>query len=170
MQHCNCARYPQEPRHKIDNQEISYRALYEDDTIKLCRGWIPRSHVAVDRPFQQITFMVNRVTSFTAIDPQNSDKRKVGVALNFVHLFPSAQVDEKGALKHQWPFEESQPWTDAFSFLRKHLRPDERLIAPDAIFENRFGAKCMTIKLRSIKALILSGCCCTKAWSGISFQ
>ncbi|MBD2088484.1 sulfotransferase family 2 domain-containing protein [Microcoleus sp. FACHB-1515] len=121
---------------KVNDQAISYRSLYADETMKLCRGWVPRSHVAVDRPFQQITFTVDRVTTLTAVDPRNPDKRKVGVALNLIQLFPAAQIGEKSAI--HWPFEESQPWTDAIDFMRNHLRPDERLVAPDAVFQSKF--------------------------------
>lgn len=120
---------------KVNDREISCQLLYEDETMRLCRGWVPRSHVAIDRPFQQITFTVDRVTTFTAVDPRNPDKRKVGVALNYIHLFPSAQVDEKGAIQ---PFEDSQPWTDIFNFLRGYLQLNDRLIAPTLLFKTKF--------------------------------
>lgn len=123
---------------KVNHHAIPYTVIHADDSMKLCQGRVARSQLAADRPFQQVTFTVDRVTSFTEVDPRNPDKRKVGVALNYIHLFPAAQVNQKSAAL---PLFDSQFWTDAIEFVQTRLQPDERLVVPIMAFQIKFSGE-----------------------------
>jgi hypothetical protein len=99
--------------------------LHYDSVMRLFQCTIPKE-ASSDRPFTRLEFFVNRVVPFRSLDPQDSDRRSVGVAINEIQIFP-VEADE---LSLAQPLFEREHWPEAIAFLRQHVKAEEAIVAP----------------------------------------
>lgn len=118
----------------VNGNEIDLDLVHEDQGTRYFHGIIPYALVQPDRPFLELTFRVNRVTSLNATNPLNPDTRLVGVAVNYIHVFPIDTGRQQSTLLE---FLECKEWQDTIAFLRQHRQPEERISAP-LIFKTEF--------------------------------
>jgi Sulfotransferase family len=110
----------------INERPVPLAILHRDPVTLIFRGNIPTGEVA-NQP-TRLTFKVNRIVAFRSLNPQDPDLRSVGIAINEVRVFPSAE-EAQNSFAFQLLLER-EFWQDPIDFLRIHLRSTDRIIAP----------------------------------------
>jgi len=98
------------------------------------QGIIPKKVAPHNKPFSRLTFRVNRTISPQSVDPENPDKRPVGLAFDLLQIFPVTSGSQSSAVYHLFncPF-----WVDTISYVKQHLQKEEKILAP-AVFVLEF--------------------------------
>jgi hypothetical protein len=120
---------------EVNGHPIPISAFHRDEATILFQGQIDRAYLLTEQPFTRLTFKVARTLSPQSLNPNSPDRRKVGVALDLVQIFPihsSPPVDSTAFLF------DSQPWIAAVEFLQTHVQSGETLFAP-AVFRRKFA-------------------------------
>jgi len=117
---------------KVNNSVVPLTILLDNVSTRLYQARVSRSLLHVNAPFLSLAFEVNRVTSFNAINPRNPDKRKVGLAINEVQIFPAAQEGEKSAALDLF---DSSYWTEVINFVQQRLQANDRVVVPLMAFK-----------------------------------
>ncbi|GAB4376738.1 MAG: hypothetical protein Kow00121_24380 [Elainellaceae cyanobacterium] len=112
---------------KVNGQPIAIDILHSDQGTRFFQGVVPRGLLNPDRPFTECTFTVNRVRPLNESNPLSTDNRPVGLAFNFVQMFPTKLKRQRSALI---PFFDNPAWRATVEFLQKHVGVDETVIAP----------------------------------------
>jgi hypothetical protein len=112
---------------KINGQPIAIDILHSDRGTRFFQGLVPKAYLNSRSPFTECSFTVNRVSSLNENNPLDPDTRPVGLAFNFVQLFPVNLRRQRSALI---PFFEFESWRSTVDFLQKHAPADETVIAP----------------------------------------
>lgn len=111
----------------INGQPIALETLYRDTGVKLLRGRIPHETMATDSPFVSVKLQVNRVVNFQFSNLFNPDPRLIGLAFNYIHLFPVVWETEKSASLLLF---KDDLWQQVADFVQAHLQPNEVVAAP----------------------------------------
>jgi hypothetical protein len=122
---------------KVNNHPIPLTILYGDIDVRLFQGTIPKTLLISDAPFTRLTFEVHRTASFNIVNPRNPDTRQVGLALNYVQVFPIHLETQKSAVLSLFDFD-GENWKNAINFVQNHLKPDERVVVPLLAFKVKF--------------------------------
>ena len=112
---------------EVNGHPIDLYILHSDRGSRFFQGVVPRSALKQNTALTPFTFRVNRVTSLNAINPLDPDTRLVGLAFNYVQIFPIDVRHKQSALA---PIFDSKSWQDTIDFLQTHVKPDEAIIAP----------------------------------------
>ncbi len=117
----------------IGNQSISLSKLYHIDQpgcfLVIYQGTIPKEVIESDRPFTRLTFYINRTQSLHSLDPHNPDRRPIGLAFNWICIFP--KVEPSPAEYRMFLFPQNDPcWQDAARFIQKYQDREDKLFAP----------------------------------------
>lgn len=112
---------------KINGQPIAIDILHSDRGTRFFQGFVPKAYLNSRSPFTECSFTVNRVSSLNENNPLDPDTRPVGLAFNFVQLFPVNLRRQRSALI---PFFEFESWRSTVDFLQKHAPADDTVIAP----------------------------------------
>ncbi|MGF1514704.1 MAG: sulfotransferase family 2 domain-containing protein [Elainellaceae cyanobacterium] len=121
---------------RVDGTMLHLFTLYCDEDTAILRGTIPKAAI-LDAPFTRLTFQVSHTQSLQSVDPSVPDRRRVGVALDLVQVWPTDDrpaIDATAFLFKDAP----QPWQAVETFLRQHLLPEEKIFAPN-LFRFTFG-------------------------------
>lgn len=113
----------------VNQTPLHLISLYCDEDTAVLQGVIS-PEVVRDAPFTRLTFRVSHTRSLQAVQPTTPDRRAVGVAVDLVQIYPQGEppeVDTTAFLVKEVP----QPWQAVEAFLRRHLRPQEVLFAPN---------------------------------------
>jgi hypothetical protein len=110
---------------QVNDHSVLLAVLHFDPVMRLLQGKIPATAIA--HPPARLTFTVDRVVTFRSLNPQDTDSRSVGVAINEILVFPAVEESEKSLALQLF---EREFWQDAIDFLHTHLRPTDSLIAP----------------------------------------
>ncbi|MBD2462786.1 sulfotransferase family 2 domain-containing protein [Oscillatoria sp. FACHB-1407] len=113
----------------VNGHPVQLEILYSDrgSSVRWFRAIVPKVALDNGRVFSRLTFRVNRVVSFTEVNPLNPDPRVVGIAVNSLKIFPvHAAKTESAALS----VFELKSWRDVATFLEKHLGPGDKIAAP----------------------------------------
>lgn len=111
----------------INGHPLNLAIAYSSDTTRLYQAQIPASWLPADRLFAELTFQVDRVALIRHKEPDSKDKRLVGVALNYVQLFPAAKEAEFSLLRSLL---QDALTTATIAFVRDRLKPQEQIAAP----------------------------------------
>jgi hypothetical protein len=111
----------------VNQQPIELATLHSDQGAWFLHGFVPKAILSSQSPFTECTFKVDRVFSPNEVNPLDPDTRSVGVALNFVQIFPVNLRQQRSALV---PFFRSESWSATVDCLQKYAEPDEPVIAP----------------------------------------
>jgi hypothetical protein len=111
----------------INGQPIALETLYRDTGVKLMRGRIPYAAIATGSPFVSLKLQINRVVNFQFSNLFNPDPRLIGLAFNYIHLFPVAWEAEKSASLLLF---KDDLWQQVSDFVQSNLKPDEVVAAP----------------------------------------
>lgn len=111
----------------VNQHPIRLTTLHSDRGVRLFQGRVSPTMLKSDRPFTEVKFEVDRVTSLNAVNPLDPDTRLVGVALNYVQLFPQSAERQYSAAAQLF---EDQTWKNTIDFLHQHLQPQEVVVAP----------------------------------------
>jgi hypothetical protein len=114
-------------RVEVNGQPIAIDILHSDRGTRFFQGVVPNAYLQQSSPFTECRFTVNRVSSLHENNPLDPDTRPVGLAFNFVQLFPVHLRRQRSALI---PFFEFEDWRSTVDFLQKHAAPDDAVIAP----------------------------------------
>jgi hypothetical protein len=115
----------------VNGHPIPLDLLHSDQGTRFFQGIVPRS-VLKDVPylntsFTQFSFQVDRTTSLNELNPLDPDTRSVGLAFNYIQVFPVNLRQKQSALA---PFFEDGSWKNAVEFLNAHAALSESIIAP----------------------------------------
>ncbi|GEM_PF-705372 len=111
---------------QVNSHPIPLITLHSTDALRIYQGRVPHNCLGGDRYFTQLAFQVNRTAVCKNANPLSKDTRLVGVALNYVQVFPSALEAQKSFLR-LFVNEQSKV---AAAFVSNHLEPQERVVAP----------------------------------------
>ncbi|MBD3882869.1 sulfotransferase family 2 domain-containing protein [Phormidium tenue FACHB-886] len=112
----------------VNGQPIELYLLHSEQGSRFYQGLIPQAVLASsDRVFTEIQFQVDRVASLQEVNPLDPDARMLGLAFNYVQVFPAAQRYEKSALASSF---DSPAWKAAAEFVRDRAKPEEGIAAP----------------------------------------
>lgn len=111
----------------VNGHPIDLYSICNNQGTQVYQGIIPKAILKTDRLFTELKFQVNRVISRREIDPEDPDTRAVGLALNYVQVFPISQRFEKSVLAQSF---EAPAWKSAVRFLQDNLKPDDTVTAP----------------------------------------
>lgn len=112
---------------KVNGQPIVIQTLLGDQGTRFFQGEVPPGVVSDSQPFTRLEFEVDRVTSLNELNPLDPDTRPVGLAFNFVQLFPLSWKHRCSALL---PFFDCDLWRSTTEFLQKYVEPEETIVAP----------------------------------------
>jgi hypothetical protein len=112
---------------EVNGQPLNLYVLHHEHGNQLYQGLIPKAILQSDRFFTEFKFRVDRVISLQELNPKDPDTRLLGVALNFVQVFPADWRYEKSLLA---PSLESPIWKTTADFLLNHIQPQEAIAAP----------------------------------------
>lgn len=112
---------------EVNGQVIPLKVLYRDPGVKLLQGVIPYALAATSHPFVHLKLSVDKVTSFKLLNPLNSDPRVVGVAINYIQVFPVAAERQQSASLQL--FDDSS-WQRSVEFVYQHAQPGATVAAP----------------------------------------
>jgi hypothetical protein len=121
---------------QVNEHPVPWFTLYHEDTTTLIQAILPQSILISDTPFTRLTLQVNLTTSPNQIDGDNPDTRRVGLAIDLIHIYPS--VEPLTAVTSDFLFH-SSPWSEVATFLKEHLAAGQKLIAPK-VFSALFKA------------------------------
>jgi hypothetical protein len=77
---------------KVNNHLLKLRTLNGTGTpVRVIQGKIPAFFLDVDRPFTKLVFEVDHVGTLVSKNQLNPDKRKVGIAVNWIDIRPVSQ-------------------------------------------------------------------------------
>jgi hypothetical protein len=110
----------------VNGHSIQLDLLHSDQGTRFFQGIVPQSALK-PTPFTEFAFQVDRVTSLNALNPLDPDTRSVGLAFNYIQVFPVNTRQKQSALA---PFFECESWKDTIEFLNAHVPTTEPLIAP----------------------------------------
>ncbi|HEY9657410.1 MAG TPA: hypothetical protein V6C65_03030, partial [Allocoleopsis sp.] len=110
-----------------NGQSLPITLLHSDQGTRFFQTVIPGRILDADRPFADCEFRVNRVTSLNEVNPLDPDTRPVGLAFNFVQIFPLEWERQSSALL---PFFECEQWKTTVEFLQKYGEPEDTVAAP----------------------------------------
>lgn len=121
---------------EVNGHPVDLVVLYSDrgSGIRWFRAMISKSVLENGKVFSQFTFRVNRVVSFTAVNPLNPDPRSVGLAINSLKIFPAHEKKASDALS----VFELESWKNVATFIDKYLEPGEKIAAP-LVFQSRLS-------------------------------
>ncbi len=105
----------------VNQQPVSLSLLQGDRDQRLLYAQVPQSVMQSSRPFTNLRFEVSQTLSLNSIDPNNLDKRLVGLAFNLFQIFPS-HLKSFSSVAASF---ESPPWQEALAFLQQHAQPEE---------------------------------------------
>jgi hypothetical protein len=111
----------------VNQNPVKLNTLHSDRNVRLLRGVVSPAMLKSERPFTEVKFEVDRVTSLNEVNPLDPDTRKVGVALNYVQLFPEETERQHSAATQLF---EDEAWKKTIDFLNQHLQPQEVVVAP----------------------------------------
>ncbi|WP_416666570.1 hypothetical protein [Egbenema bharatensis] len=111
---------------KVNGHPIPLNILLSDQGTRFLQGLIPPS-ILKNTPFTEFSFQVDRVTSLKEINPADPDTRQVGLAFNYVQVFPVQSRQQHSALSH---FLDCETWQNAIAFLNAHVSSSESIVAP----------------------------------------
>ncbi|MBD1851582.1 sulfotransferase family 2 domain-containing protein [Leptolyngbya sp. FACHB-711] len=111
----------------VNQNPVRLNTLHSDRGVKLLQAVVAPEMLKSERPFTEVKFEVDRVTSLNAVNPLDPDTRQVGVALNYVQLFPQETERQHSAAAQLF---EDEAWKNTIDFLSQHLQPQEVVIAP----------------------------------------
>jgi len=120
---------------QVNGHPLPLTMLHSTDVVRMYQGRVPQAWLGGDRLFTELTFQVNRTAVCKNANPLSKDTRLVGVALNYVQVFPSALESQKSLLRQL--FNGQSEVTAAF--VSEHLKPQERVVAP-LMFKVRLSA------------------------------
>ena len=123
---------------KVNDDIIELITLYQKETVTIFQGFIPYFKLISDKSFTRLTFQVTRTISPHSIAPSNLDVRPVGLAFNWLQIFPATQHEDSN-MYMLFPGTDSY-WVDTASFLQKHVKNEEKLIAPIE-FQEKFPGR-----------------------------
>ena len=103
--------------------------LHQDDSGAIFRCIIPNAVQRPEQPFTRLAFHVDRTIPFNTVDPSSDDKRKVGLAVSLVQIFPLDALPDVALINS--PID-SPPWFEAIAFIRHHIQPGQDVFAPNA--------------------------------------
>ncbi len=125
---------------KVNGNLIELTTLYQEETVTILQGFIPCFKLSSDKSFTRLTFQVARTISQNSIAPSNLDVRPVGLAFNWLQIFPATQHEDSN-MYMLFLFTDSY-WVDTASFLQKHVKNEDQLIAPIEFQEKFPGRIC----------------------------
>jgi hypothetical protein len=115
----------------VNGKPVPLDLLHSDRGTRFFQGIIPQSvfknPVFKNSPFTEFAFQVDRVTSLNELNPLDPDTRAVGLALNYIQVFPVNVRHTQSALA---PFFECESWSQTIDFLKTHAALSESIIAP----------------------------------------
>ncbi|WP_088891886.1 sulfotransferase family 2 domain-containing protein [Leptolyngbya ohadii] len=111
----------------VNRHPVKLYPMHSDRGVKLIQAAVAPELLKSERPFTEIKFEVDRVTSLNAVNPLDPDTRLVGVALNYVQVFPQSAEKQYSAATQLF---EDQAWQEAIDFLKQHVQPQETVVAP----------------------------------------
>lgn len=97
--------------------------------LVLVEGHIPGEVVQPDAPFTRLMFSVKETRSLHSLDASNPDRRPVGVALDWISLFPKAELGDPGYRCMMFPGKDAA-WVEVAQWLRSHLQRAHTVVAP----------------------------------------
>lgn len=112
---------------EVNGHPIEIAILHSDLGTRFFQGVVPKAILNHQEPFTRCTFKVDRVSSLHENNPLDPDTRPVGLAFNFVQMFPAKLKRQRSALI---PFFDCEAWRTTVDFLQKHAAVDEPVIAP----------------------------------------
>ncbi len=111
-----------------NGEPIELYLLHSDQGSEFYQGLIPAAVVNnSDRIFTEFKFQVDRAASLQEVNPLDPDSRLLGLALNYVQVFPVQQRFEKSGLAACF---DAPVWKSAADFLRDRAQPEEAIAAP----------------------------------------
>ena len=112
----------------VNGEPIELYLLHSDQGSEFYQGVIPTAVLNHgDRVFTEFKFQVDRAASLQEVNPDDPDSRLLGLALNYVQVFPIQQQFEKSALASSF---DAPAWQSAADFVRDRAQPDEAIAAP----------------------------------------
>lgn len=106
-----------------------YRELRPGIYLVLVEGVIPADAIPLEEPFTRLTFTVNETRSLHSLDLSNPDRRPIGVAINWISVFPYAERGEDGYCYMLFPGHDPA-WLATAHWLRSHANLIHQVIAP----------------------------------------
>lgn len=105
---------------------VELEPIIKRGNFAVFQGVIPRS-VLARTTVTRLRFTVRRTLE---LDPSTQDSRKVGLAFHRIQIFPvTAQLEAEEYAHYQFPVADAN-WMEVAQFLRTHLKPDDKLVAP----------------------------------------
>ena len=111
----------------VNGQPISLEILHRDQGSCFCQGLIPQAVLKSDRVFTEFKFQVNRTTLLQELSPDNPDTRMLGLAINYVQVFPAKLQHQESALS---AFFETPIWKTVADYLQNQAQAQESIAAP----------------------------------------
>jgi hypothetical protein len=111
----------------VNGHPIPTSLLQGDRDRRLLQAQVPQRVLQNHRPFTNLQFEVARTLALNSINPENPDQRLVGLALNFIQIFP-AQLNPVYSVVA--PTFDSAPWQEAVAFLQQHVLPEDPIASP----------------------------------------
>ncbi|MFM7425075.1 MAG: sulfotransferase family 2 domain-containing protein [Elainella sp.] len=115
----------------VNGHPVPTFLLQGDRDQRLLQAQVPQPLLQNQRPFTNLRFKVAKTLALNSINPENPDQRLVGLALNFVQIFPAKLNPVYSVVA---PAFDSPPWQEAVAFLQQHC-PATDLIASPLVFK-----------------------------------
>ncbi|MBW4463826.1 MAG: sulfotransferase family protein [Pegethrix bostrychoides GSE-TBD4-15B] len=103
----------------VNQHPVKLSLLQGDRDQRLYLAQVAQSLMQSNRPFTNLRFEVSQTLALNSINPNNPDKRLVGLAFNLFQVFP-AHLKSFSLVASSF---ESAPWQEAVAFLQQHCQP-----------------------------------------------
>ncbi len=111
----------------VNGQPIVLDILHNDQGSRFYHGFIPSAVLKSDRVFTEFTFQVCRTASLQELFPDNPDARILGLAFNYMQVFPAKLQYQKSSLASTF---DSPAWKMTAEFLQQQSQAEETIAAP----------------------------------------
>jgi hypothetical protein len=120
---------------KANNCPIALNTLLKRGNLAVFEGTIPQIVLVSDRPFTRLTLSVNRTVSLQDVNPNSTDKRVVGLAVQRIQIFPSTEQPPTPEGDYMLFPRGDRSWAETADFLQQHLKAEDKLAAPTEFME-----------------------------------
>ncbi|MBW4660728.1 MAG: sulfotransferase family protein [Drouetiella hepatica Uher 2000/2452] len=111
----------------VNGQSIALDILHNDQGSRFYHGFIPSAVLKSDRVFTEFAFQVCRTASLQELFPNNPDARILGLAFNYMQVFPAKLQYQKSSLASTF---DSPAWKMTAEFLQQQAQAEETIAAP----------------------------------------
>ncbi len=111
---------------EVNEYGVELEPIIKRGSLAVLQGVIPQAVLART----SVTRLCFRVGRTLELAPSTHDTRKVGLAFHRIQIFPvTAQQEAEEYTHYQFPVDDAN-WMDVAHFIRAHVQPDDKLVAP----------------------------------------